>query len=175
MTKATFVNFFYRSYIFVSSFIDWCCYYTQVSYTGSWEPLVFLFDSLIERDVPFIIAQVFIHPIIVCHHNFLKSFWRIFHLYSYVPLYICIMITKILFYLAYIMSLLLYCFYPVHPHMQFLLYFKLEFLKNLQYLTNDSDFWSMVITLSMAFYVLFLLNGKYIWNLMHFKLLEFSF
>jgi hypothetical protein len=24
-----------------SSFIDWCCYYTQVSYTGSWEPLVF--------------------------------------------------------------------------------------------------------------------------------------
>jgi hypothetical protein len=22
------------------SFIDWCCYYTQVSYTGSWEPLV---------------------------------------------------------------------------------------------------------------------------------------
>ena len=54
-----------------------------------------------------------------------------------------------------------YCFYPVHPYMQFLLYFKLEFLKNLQYLTNDSDFWSMVITLSMAFYVLFLLNGKY--------------
>jgi hypothetical protein len=117
----------------------------------------------------------FYTPIIVCHHNFLKSFWRIFHLYSYVPLYICMMITKILFYLAYIMSLLLYCFYPVHPHMQFLLYFKLEFLKNLQYLTNDSDFWSMVITLSMAFYVLFLLNGKYIWNLMHFKLLEFSF
>ena len=26
----------------LSSFIDWCCYYTQVSYTGSWEPLVFL-------------------------------------------------------------------------------------------------------------------------------------
>ena len=25
----------------MSSFIDWCCYYTQVSYTGSWEPLVF--------------------------------------------------------------------------------------------------------------------------------------
>ena len=24
----------------LSSFIDWCCYYTQVSYTGSWEPLV---------------------------------------------------------------------------------------------------------------------------------------
>ena len=36
MTKATFVNFFHR----LSSFIDWCCYYTQVSYTGSWEPLV---------------------------------------------------------------------------------------------------------------------------------------
>ena len=69
--------------------------------------IIFLFDSLIERDVPFIIAQVFIHPIIVCHHNFLKSFWRIFHLYSYVPLYICnMMITKILFYLAYSMSLL---------------------------------------------------------------------
>ena len=24
----------------LSSFIDWCCYCTQVSYTGSWEPLV---------------------------------------------------------------------------------------------------------------------------------------
>jgi len=33
MTRATFV-------IFLSSFIDWCCYYTQVSYTGSCEPLV---------------------------------------------------------------------------------------------------------------------------------------
>jgi hypothetical protein len=35
-TKATFVNFFLPK---LSSFIDWC-YYTQVSYTGSWEPLV---------------------------------------------------------------------------------------------------------------------------------------
>jgi hypothetical protein len=33
MTKA---NFFSK----LSSFIDWCCYYTQVSYTDSWEPLV---------------------------------------------------------------------------------------------------------------------------------------
>ena len=39
MTKATFVNFFYQ----LSSFIDWC-YYTQVSYTGSWEPLVEMHD-----------------------------------------------------------------------------------------------------------------------------------
>ena len=37
MTKAAFVNFFLAK---LSSFIDWCCYYTQVSYTGSWEPLV---------------------------------------------------------------------------------------------------------------------------------------
>jgi hypothetical protein len=37
MTKATIVNFFLPK---LSSFIDWCCYYTQVSYTGSWEPLV---------------------------------------------------------------------------------------------------------------------------------------
>jgi hypothetical protein len=35
MTKATFVNFFYRSYQVLLT-----CYYTQVSYTGSWEPLV---------------------------------------------------------------------------------------------------------------------------------------
>jgi hypothetical protein len=27
--------------------IDWCCYYTQVSYTGSWEPLVEMLDKLI--------------------------------------------------------------------------------------------------------------------------------
>ena len=33
---ATFVIFSPK----LSSFIDWCCYYTQVSYTGSWEPLV---------------------------------------------------------------------------------------------------------------------------------------
>ena len=37
MTKATFFFFFLPK---LSSFIDWCCYYTQVSYTGSWEPLV---------------------------------------------------------------------------------------------------------------------------------------
>ena len=37
MTSATFVIF-----LPLSSFIDWCCYYTQVSYTGSWEPLVCL-------------------------------------------------------------------------------------------------------------------------------------
>ena len=35
MTMATFVIFF------TEVIIDWC-YYTQVSYTGSWEPLVFL-------------------------------------------------------------------------------------------------------------------------------------
>ena len=39
MTKATFVKFFLPK---LSSFIDWCCYYTQVSYTGSWEPLVII-------------------------------------------------------------------------------------------------------------------------------------
>jgi hypothetical protein len=37
--KATFVNYFLPK---LSSFIDWCCYYIQVSYTGSWEPLVFV-------------------------------------------------------------------------------------------------------------------------------------
>jgi hypothetical protein len=31
MTRATFVIFWPK----LSSFIDWCCYYTQVSYTGS--------------------------------------------------------------------------------------------------------------------------------------------
>ena len=36
MTSATFVIFWLK----LSSFIDWCCYYTQVSYKGSWEPLV---------------------------------------------------------------------------------------------------------------------------------------
>ena len=36
MTKATFVNFFYRSYQVLLT----CCYYTQVTYTGSWEPIV---------------------------------------------------------------------------------------------------------------------------------------
>jgi hypothetical protein len=38
MTRATFVIFWPK----LSSFIYWCCYmyYTQVSYTGSWEPLV---------------------------------------------------------------------------------------------------------------------------------------
>jgi len=36
MTRATFVIFLPK----LSSFIDWCCY-TQVSYTGSWEPLVY--------------------------------------------------------------------------------------------------------------------------------------
>jgi hypothetical protein len=36
MTRATFVIFWPK----LSSFIDWCCYYTQVSYTGCWEPLV---------------------------------------------------------------------------------------------------------------------------------------
>jgi hypothetical protein len=37
MTRATFVIFLPK----LLSFIDWC-YYTQVSYTGSWEPLVFI-------------------------------------------------------------------------------------------------------------------------------------
>ena len=36
MTRTTFVIFIRK----LSSVIDWCCYYTQVSYTGSWEPLV---------------------------------------------------------------------------------------------------------------------------------------
>jgi hypothetical protein len=31
----------------LSSFIDWCCYYTQVSYTGSLEPLVLFSDQLV--------------------------------------------------------------------------------------------------------------------------------
>jgi hypothetical protein len=30
----------WRGLHLLSSFIDWCCYYTRVSYTGSWEPLV---------------------------------------------------------------------------------------------------------------------------------------
>ena len=38
MTRATFVIFWPK----LSSFIDWCCYYTQVSNTGSWEPLVII-------------------------------------------------------------------------------------------------------------------------------------
>ena len=37
MTRATFVIFWQK----LSSFFDWC-YYTQVSYTGSWESLVYL-------------------------------------------------------------------------------------------------------------------------------------
>ena len=37
MTRATFVIFWPK----LSSFIDWCCYYTQVSYACSWEPLVY--------------------------------------------------------------------------------------------------------------------------------------
>ena len=37
MTRATFVSFWMK----LLSFIDWCYYYTQVSYTGSWESLVF--------------------------------------------------------------------------------------------------------------------------------------
>jgi len=36
MMKANLLIFFLSK---LSSFIDWC-YYTQVSYTGSWEPLV---------------------------------------------------------------------------------------------------------------------------------------
>ena len=36
MTRATFVIFLPK----LSGFIDWCCYYAQVRYTGSWEPLV---------------------------------------------------------------------------------------------------------------------------------------
>ena len=40
MTRATFV-------IFLSSFFDWC--YTQVSYAGSWEPLVILSDELASK------------------------------------------------------------------------------------------------------------------------------
>jgi hypothetical protein len=36
MTRATFVIFWPK----LSSFIAWCCY-TQVSYAGSWEPLVY--------------------------------------------------------------------------------------------------------------------------------------
>jgi hypothetical protein len=42
MTRATFVIFWPK----LSSFIDWCCYYTHVSYTGSSEPLVSLPCSL---------------------------------------------------------------------------------------------------------------------------------
>ena len=38
MTRATFVIFWPK----LSSFIDWCCYYTHVSYTGSCEPLVII-------------------------------------------------------------------------------------------------------------------------------------
>ena len=37
MTRTTFDIFWQK----LSSFIDCCCYCTKVSYTGSWEPLVF--------------------------------------------------------------------------------------------------------------------------------------
>ena len=56
MTRATFVIFWLK----LSSFNDWCCYYTQVSYTGSWEPLVIVLacwnnnlqvDMLIHSDI----------------------------------------------------------------------------------------------------------------------------
>jgi hypothetical protein len=30
----------HKSFQMKNCFIDWCCYYTQVSYTGTWEPLV---------------------------------------------------------------------------------------------------------------------------------------
>jgi hypothetical protein len=40
MTRATFVIFWPK----LSSFIDWCCY-SQVSYTGSWEPLVCIYKT----------------------------------------------------------------------------------------------------------------------------------
>jgi hypothetical protein len=40
MTKATFVNYFYRSYQVLLT-----CYYTQVSYTGSFKPLVVLVNE----------------------------------------------------------------------------------------------------------------------------------
>jgi hypothetical protein len=42
MTKATFVIFLPKTKL--ASFIDWC-YYTQVSYTGSWEPASSYIDS----------------------------------------------------------------------------------------------------------------------------------
>jgi hypothetical protein len=37
-----YICYFFLPKLHVSSFIDWCCYYTQVSYTGSWEPLVWI-------------------------------------------------------------------------------------------------------------------------------------
>jgi hypothetical protein len=40
MTRDTFVNFFYRSYQVLLT-----CYYTQVSYTDSWEALVCYLQS----------------------------------------------------------------------------------------------------------------------------------
>jgi hypothetical protein len=40
----------YICYFFTEvSFIDWCCYYTQVSYTGSWEPLVVSMRSKLKQ------------------------------------------------------------------------------------------------------------------------------
>ena len=43
MTRSTFVIFLLK----LSSFIDWCWYYTQVSYTGSWESLVIIIFLLL--------------------------------------------------------------------------------------------------------------------------------
>jgi hypothetical protein len=37
------ISLFNLTWLFTCTrFIDWCCYYTQVSYTGSWEPLVLI-------------------------------------------------------------------------------------------------------------------------------------
>ena len=52
MTKATFVNFFYRSYQVLLT-----CYYTQVSYTGSWEPLVCISDFAIATNFLVILVE----------------------------------------------------------------------------------------------------------------------
>jgi hypothetical protein len=41
MTRAKFLIFWSK----LSTFIDWCRYYTQVSYTGFWESLVCNFQS----------------------------------------------------------------------------------------------------------------------------------
>ena len=54
MTKATFVNFFYRSYQVLLT-----CYYTQVSYTGSWEPLVCISDFAIATNFLIIFLSLF--------------------------------------------------------------------------------------------------------------------
>ena len=72
MTKATFVNFFYQSYQVLLT-----CYYTQVSYTGSWEPLVKFAFSLTKQNAHSSMLTTIFYMItpIVCPEPLLKVFF----------------------------------------------------------------------------------------------------